>query len=72
MTANRLAPDFLIPMHLSKSYLLRTVDLYTELHPPQGTTILPLPQHLVPEPLMVRDVDAWLRPPESRETGNNR
>ncbi|MFA7404671.1 MAG: MBL fold metallo-hydrolase [Pelobacteraceae bacterium] len=61
--AARLAPRFLLLMHLSKSYLLRTVDLYKELHPPQGTTILPLPKHLVPEPLMVRDVDEWLQPP---------
>lgn len=59
----RLAPRFLLPMHLSKSYLLRTVDLYSELHPPNGTAILPLPRHLVPEPLTVRDVDGWLRPP---------
>jgi ribonuclease Z len=61
--AIRLAPRFLLPMHLSKSYLLRTVDLYKELVPPPGTTILPLPKHLVPEPLMVRDVEDWLRPP---------
>jgi ribonuclease Z len=63
----RLAPRFLLPMHLSKSYLLRTVDLYKELHPPQEiTTILPLPKHLVPEPVMVRDVEEWLRPPPVR------
>lgn len=61
--ARVLAPRFLLPMHLSKSYLFRTVDLYNELHPPPGTTILPLPRHLVPPPLMVRDVDEWLRPP---------
>jgi len=61
--ARRLAPRFLLPMHLSKSYLLRTVALYNELHPPLGTTILPLPRHLVPAPLMVRDVDEWMRPP---------
>jgi len=63
----RLAPRFLLSMHLSKSYLLRTVDLYKELHPPQEiTTILPLPKHLVPEPVMVRDVEEWLRPPPVR------
>src|SRR6185369_3060278 len=61
--AARLTPRFLLPMHLSKSYLLRTVDLYGELRPPEGTTILPLPKHLVPAPLMVRDVDGWLRSP---------
>jgi len=61
--AVRLTPRFLLPMHLSKSYLLRTVDLYSELMPPPGTTILPLPKHLVPPPLMVRDVEGWLRSP---------
>jgi len=59
--AARLSPRFLLPMHLSKSYLLRTVDLYGELMPPTGTTVLPLPKHLVPAPLMVRDVEEWLR-----------
>lgn len=61
----RLAPSFLLSMHLSKSYLYRTVDLYNELHAPPGTTILPLPKHLVPAPLMVRDVEMWLRPERS-------
>ncbi|NTV48448.1 MAG: MBL fold metallo-hydrolase [Geobacteraceae bacterium] len=69
-----LAPRFLLPMHLSKSYLLRTVDLYEELHPPLTTTILPLPMHLVPAPLTVQDVDEWLRPrgnPENPAIGDN-
>src|SRR6185369_10174200 len=69
--AARIVPRFLLPMHLSKSYLLRTVDLYSELRPPEETTILPLPKHLVPAPLMVRDVEKWLRsnpvpPPSDR------
>jgi len=63
--ASRLSPSFLLPMHLSKSYLHHMADLYNELHPPQATSILPLPKHLVPAPLMVRDVEGWLRPPES-------
>jgi len=61
--AAMLCPRFQRPMHLSKSYLHRTVDLYNELHPPRGTTILPLPRHLVPAPLMVGDVEGWLRSP---------
>jgi ribonuclease Z len=61
--AIRLAPRFLLPMHLSKSYLHRSVDLYDELQPPRNTTVLRLPKHLVPAPLMVRDVERWLRPP---------
>lgn len=70
--ARRLAPRFLLPMHLSKSYLLRTVDLYRELHPPDETSILPLPNHLVPAPLMVRDVDEWLRPPAVNQASQER
>lgn len=59
----RLAPGFVLPMHLSKSYLHRIDDLYAELHPPAGTTVLPLPKHLVPAPLATKDVESWLRPP---------
>ena len=55
-----LAPGFLMPMHLSKSYLFRTVDLYNELEMPATTTILKLPKHLAPAPLMVKDVEQWL------------
>lgn len=60
--AARLAPRYLLPMHLSKSYLRRTVDLYDELHPPAGTTLLRLPNHVVPAPIGVGDVEHWLRP----------
>lgn len=58
----RLAPRYLLAMHLSKSYLYRTVDLYRELNPPAGTTVLRLPNHIVPAPLVVGDVAEWLRP----------
>jgi ribonuclease Z len=61
--ASLLEPRFLLPMHLSKSYLRRTFDLYGELRPPLSTTILQLPKHIVPAPLMVRDVEQWLRAP---------
>jgi ribonuclease Z len=60
--ATRLAPSHLLPMHLSKSYLRRAVDLYAELHPLAGTAILRLPNHIVPAPLGVGDVERWLRP----------
>ncbi|HAD04011.1 MAG: hypothetical protein A2091_04050 [Desulfuromonadales bacterium GWD2_61_12] len=59
----RLKPRYLLPLHLSKSYLRRCVDLYRELQPPPGTTVLPLPPHLVPPPLFVEDVEPWLRVP---------
>jgi len=60
--AEFLKPRWLLPMHLSKSYLRRTVDLFSELHPPRETTLLPLPKHLVPAPLKTEDVAGWLRP----------
>ena len=41
--------------------LVRHHDIYNELRPPQGTIILQLPKHLVPAPLTVNDVDAWMR-----------
>ena len=62
--AGRLKPRFLLAMHLSKSYLYHTVDLYRELDPPEGTSILRLHNHIVPAPLAVEDVDKWLRVPE--------
>lgn len=57
----RLSPKFLLPMHLSKSYLYHTVDLYQELSPPAGTVLIRLPNHIVPAPLTVEDVTKWLR-----------
>lgn len=60
----RLAPRYLLPMHLSKGYLRRSADLYHELKPPQGTKLLRLPLHIVPAPVGVADVERWLRPAE--------
>lgn len=59
-----LAPRWLLGMHLSKSYLRRTIDLYSELLPTETTTILKLPAHIVPAPLATTDVECWLRLPE--------
>jgi len=61
----RLRPQFLLPMHLSKSYLRRAPDLYRELKPPPATTLLPLPLHVVPPPLSVDDVEQLLDPPRN-------
>ena len=63
----RLSPEYMLPMHLSKSYLRMTDELYKELHPSKGTTILQLPIHIVPAPLMVSDVAMWLRPQDGDE-----
>jgi len=62
----RLAPRYLLVMHLSKSYLRRTVDLYAELRLPAATTVLRLPSHIVPAPVGVEDVAGWLRPERGR------
>jgi hypothetical protein len=48
-------------MHLSKTYLRHTADLYQELSPPAGTKVIRLPNHIVPEPVTVEDVKNWLR-----------
>lgn len=61
---SRLQPQFLLPMHLSKSYLRQAPDLYHELALPPATTLLPLPLHVVPAPLGVDDVEALLAPPQ--------
>jgi ribonuclease Z len=57
----RLAPQFLLPMHLSKSYLRRTFDLYREVQPPTGTAVIRLPNHIVSQPVTVEDVKGWMR-----------
>ena len=51
-----LRPQFVLPMHLSKGYLRRTAQLYQELQPPAGTTVLRLPDHVAPRPLLPREV----------------
>ncbi len=54
-----LRPDFVLPMHLSKAYLHRTGQLYAELRPPPGTTVLRLPDHVAPRPLLPMEVPQW-------------
>jgi len=54
-----LRPRFFLPMHLSKTYLGRSSELYAELVPPQGTTILHLPEHVAPRPLFACEVPLY-------------
>jgi ribonuclease Z len=54
--AERLRPRFLLPMHLSKSYIGRSHLLYEQLAFPPGVTLLRLPEHLTPRPLLASDV----------------
>ncbi len=68
----QLSPEYLLPMHLSKSYLRRADELYKELCPPKGTNMLHLPIHVVPAPLTVSDVAGWLRPHVGNGPRNHR
>jgi ribonuclease Z len=58
-----LRPAFVLPMHLSKAYLHRTRQLYAELQPPPGTTVLRLPDHVAPKPLLPGAVPEWTAGP---------
>jgi len=51
-----LRPRYVLPMHLSKLYLGRGEELYRELRLPAGTELLRLPEHLLPAPLLPRQV----------------
>ncbi|CAH2030247.1 MBL fold metallo-hydrolase [Trichlorobacter ammonificans] len=46
----QIRPRFFLPLHLSKTYLGRSDELYDELSPPAGTTVIRLPEHLPPRP----------------------
>ncbi len=54
--ARALHPSFLLPMHLSKNYVERTQLLYDELDLPPEVTLLRLPEHVTPRPLLPREV----------------
>jgi len=47
-----LRPMFVLPMHVSKTYSRRLAELYRELSPPEGVTLLTLPAHLPSAPLL--------------------
>lgn len=51
-----LRPGYLLPMHLSKNNLQKSEQLYAELEPPAGTTLLRLPDYVSPRPLLPRDL----------------
>jgi ribonuclease Z len=50
--AETIRPAFLLPMHLSKSYVHHSHRLYEELELPPETTLLRLPDHVPPRPLL--------------------
>ncbi|NJC87439.1 MAG: MBL fold metallo-hydrolase [Desulfuromonas sp.] len=65
---NRLAADLrpkvLLPMHLSKAYIHRPFDVYTELSPPIGTRLLRLPDYVTARPKLLTEL-----PPFGAEEG---
>lgn len=50
-----IQPRYFLPVHLSKTYLGRSNELFAELSPPPGTSILRMPEHLTPKPLFSSD-----------------
>ena len=55
-----LRPAFFLPMHLSKTYVHRSHQLYDQLQIPEGVTLLRLPDHRTPRPLLpaeAREID---------------
>ncbi|PLX86324.1 MAG: ribonuclease Z [Desulfuromonas sp.] len=51
-----LRPAYFVPMHLSKNYLGLSGLLYRQLEVPPGTTLLRLPEHVTPRPLLPGEV----------------
>jgi len=52
----KLRPGWVLPMHLSKTYLGQGAKVYGELRLPEGTGLLRLPEHVTPAPLLPRDL----------------
>jgi len=53
---SELSPQFVLPMHVSKTYTSRLFEIYTEISPPAGVRLLTLPTHLPPAPLLADQV----------------
>jgi len=53
---DQLRPALAMPMHLSKTYLKRSGDLYGELDPPAETRLLRLPDYRSPRPLLADEL----------------
>jgi ribonuclease Z len=60
LLTERLRPRFLLPMHISKTYIGRSHLLYEQLEIPPDVTLLRLPEHLTPRPLLAGDVPKLL------------
>ncbi len=51
-----IKPDYLLPMHLSKSYIANPYRLYEELEQTDTTKILRLPDYMTPKPLLPNEL----------------
>ncbi len=54
--AAKLRPRFVLPTHLSRTYRGRSNLLYGELAMPPGVSLLRLPEHLTPRPLLAGEL----------------
>jgi ribonuclease Z len=52
----RLHPRLVLPTHLSRTYRGKSHLLYEELEMPRGVTLLRLPEHLTPRPLLAGEL----------------
>ena len=53
---DRLRPRYVLSMHLSKTYQGGSHPLYEEIEPPEGVTVLRIPERLTPRPIMASEV----------------
>ncbi len=53
---DRLKPQFILPMHLSKSYLERSRLVYRQLEAPPGVTVLKVVDRVTPRPLITGEI----------------
>jgi len=60
--ARELRPAYLLPIHLSKGNIGRSETLYEELRMPPGVTLLRLPEHIPPRPLLPSEIPGPAEP----------
>lgn len=53
---DRVRPKYVLPMHFSKTYQKGSEPLYQEIEPPDGVTVLKIPDRLTPRPIMESEV----------------
>jgi ribonuclease Z len=59
---HRLKPHVVIPVHLSKSYLERSSELFREIDPPEEVSVVRLPERITPRPLLLNEIAAFTPP----------